>query len=59
VGDDDLRALYDRAMDEMRRVLTPDGTLVILTGVPALLLQSPRESLEISLFGQNPTISIF
>lgn len=55
--DDDLRALYGRAIDELRRVLKPDGALIVLTGVPDLLPSTPRESLEISLFGQNPVIA--
>lgn len=55
--DDDLRSLYGRAMDELRRVLKPDGALIVLTSVPALLQQAPRASLEISLFGQNPIIA--
>lgn len=55
--DDELRSLYGRAMDELRRVLKPDGALIVLTSVPALLQQAPRESLEISLFGQTPVIA--
>lgn len=56
--DDDLRTLYARAVDEMRRVVKPGGALILLTGVPDLLPYPPRESLEISLFGQTPHITV-
>jgi hypothetical protein len=47
---------------QMRRVLAPSGRLVVLTNAPEEidpLDLSCVEQIEISLFGQRPTILIF
>jgi tRNA (guanine6-N2)-methyltransferase len=51
-------AFYRRAVAEMRRVLVPGGRLVLLTDAPQLLDLPNAETIEISLFGQTPTIVI-
>jgi tRNA (guanine6-N2)-methyltransferase len=57
-----LEAFYSRVCVEMRRVLVPDGRIAVLTSLPQLVtfpdLQRDVE-LEISLFGQTPTVQIF
>lgn len=53
---DDLRMLYHASFAEMQRVVKPDGSIVLLTSQPELLEQVPDEQIEISLFGENPTI---
>lgn len=53
---DDLQRLYRVSIAEMRRVVKPGGSLVLLTSQPELLPQTPDEQIEISLFGENPTI---
>jgi 23S rRNA G2445 N2-methylase RlmL len=54
--------LYAAVCREVERVLAPGGSAVLLTSTPELLqferLQL-RQSVEISLFGQTPTISVF
>ncbi|MEQ8676412.1 MAG: methyltransferase domain-containing protein [Aggregatilineales bacterium] len=57
--DDALADFYHATCAEIQRVLKPDGCAVILTSLPDLLhLPDMHEidSLNISLFGQNPTI---
>ena len=57
-----LPVLYRRLCTQMRRVLAPAGRLVVLTHDPALLDPldvSCVEQIEISLFGQRPTILVF
>ncbi len=57
-----LEALYADLGAEFARVLAPDGRAVLLTNAPHLLhlpgFARARE-VEISLFGQNPTIAVF
>jgi tRNA (guanine6-N2)-methyltransferase len=59
--DAELESLYHDALIEMHRVLFPGGRMVILTGVPQFIASPALEraqEIEISLFGQNPTIVI-
>jgi tRNA (guanine6-N2)-methyltransferase len=60
--DDELVTFYENICREMERVLAPSGRLAVLTSLPDLLhfpgLQ-PEQTLEISLFGQRPTIAAF
>lgn len=61
VTDTALAHFYRRSCAEMRRVLVPDGHVALLTNRPdSLPPLDPRlaEQLEISLFGQNPTIVV-
>ena len=61
VPDIALARLYRRSCAEMRRVLAPDGRVALLTNRPGSLPPlDPRsvEQIEISLFGQNPTIVV-
>ena len=60
----DLDLLYRQACAEMRRVLKPQGTLVLLT--ETFFTQKnyiegwiPSMQFEISVFGRNPVISVF
>lgn len=56
-----LDTLYARACLEIERILMPHGQAVILTSLPNLLRFNKSQvarTLEISLFGQNPTITI-
>jgi tRNA (guanine6-N2)-methyltransferase len=57
-----LGALYSDICTQMRRVLAPGGRIALLTSAPHLVdlggLQC-TERIEISLFGQTPTILIF
>lgn len=62
VVDAALIEFYRRAVAEMQRVLVPGGRLVLLTQLPELLGDieiARRATIEISLFGQSPTISVF
>jgi tRNA (guanine6-N2)-methyltransferase len=57
-----LPVLHQRLFTQMRRVLAPAGRLMVLTHAPDLLDPldlSCVEQIEISLFGQRPTILIF
>ncbi len=59
---EDLGSFYHQVCAEMERIITDDGRIAILTSTPHLLKFSYLEriqSLEISLFGQNPTISVY
>jgi 23S rRNA G2445 N2-methylase RlmL len=61
VVDADLYSFYHDALAEMRRVLAYHGRIVLLTGMPELLpLNGLKcdQQLEISLFGQTPTVSV-
>ncbi len=60
--DEALPSLYQHLFAQMRRVLAPSGRLVVLTNAPEEidpLDLSCVEQIEISLFGQRPTILIF
>ena len=60
--DEALPSLYQRIFTQMRRILAPSGRLVVLTNAPQQidpLDLSSVEQIEISLFGQRPTILIF
>jgi tRNA (guanine6-N2)-methyltransferase len=63
VSEPDLASLYADLLREMARVLRPGGRAVLLTGVPEALPDHPDlhivEQREISLHGQNPTITVF
>jgi 23S rRNA G2445 N2-methylase RlmL len=59
---EDLSSLYQRMFAQMRRVLAPLGCLVLLTNAPEEidpLDLSCVEQIEVSLFGQRPTILVF
>lgn len=61
VLDEALSALYAEVCLEIERVLRPGGRAVLLTTSPELLRFSAlelTETREISLFGQNPVISV-
>lgn len=58
----DVGAFYRHLCAEIRRVLRPDGHIVLLTSVPEMVhLPGMRleTQLEISLFGQRPVILVF
>jgi len=58
----DLPEFYQRACGEMRRVLASRGKIALLTGVPDLVHFDDlrlEQSIEISLFGQNPVMMLF
>jgi len=60
--DEALSSSYQRLFAQMRRVLAPSGRLVVLTNAPEQidpLDLSCVEQIEMSLFGQRPTILIF
>lgn len=60
--DDALTAFYRQACVEIERVLTDDGRAVLLTNVPALIdlpALTNEAQLEVSLFGQTPTLLVF
>ena len=60
--DDALERLYAEICAEAERVLAPGGKAVLLTSNPALLRFTalpPSSLIEISLFGQTPTICVF
>jgi 23S rRNA G2445 N2-methylase RlmL len=56
-----LATFYHRTCSEMRRALAPGGRIALLTSTPHLLdlldLRCEKE-IQISLFGQTPTITI-
>ncbi len=61
VVDTSLPTLYQRACEEMERVLVPNGCIVLLTSTAHLLKFShlqPTIQIEISLFGQTPMITV-
>lgn len=54
--------LYQGVCQEIERVLKPSGRALLLTSAPELLhfeRLKLRKAIEISLFGQTPTISVF
>ncbi|HET9908441.1 MAG TPA: methyltransferase domain-containing protein [Anaerolineales bacterium] len=57
-----LSGLYQEISEEIERVLTPGGRVVLLTNLPDLLqfkhLNCDKQ-MEISLFGQTPTITVW
>lgn len=57
-----LHTLYQEISEEIQRVLAPGGQTVLLTNLPDLVqfkrLKCDRQ-LEISLFGQTPTITVW
>jgi tRNA (guanine6-N2)-methyltransferase len=57
-----LEVFYRRVCAEIERVLAPGGRAAVLTSTPQLLrfdqLQ-PDQMIEISLFGQTPTIALY
>lgn len=59
---EELGSFYTQVCIEMERIIAAEGRIAILTSTPNLLqfnyLQR-IQSLEISLFGQNPTISVY
>ncbi|MBA3874137.1 MAG: methyltransferase domain-containing protein [Anaerolineae bacterium] len=59
---EELGSFYMQVCGEMERIVAAEGRIAILTSTPDLLhfnyLQL-IQSLEISLFGQNPTISVY
>jgi tRNA G10 N-methylase Trm11 len=57
-----LPSLHQRIFKQMRRVLAPLGRIVLLTNAPEEidpLDLSCVEQIDISLFGQRPTILVF
>lgn len=57
-----LEAFYRRVCAEMRRVLAPGGRIAVLTSLPQLVTFPDLRrdvALEISLFGQTPTVQVF
>jgi len=62
IGGGSRSAFYQRVFAEMRRVLAPTGRIVLLTTTPEEI-DAPDlccvQRLEISLFGQHPTILVF
>lgn len=59
--DAELENLYRDTLPEMQRVLVPGGHIVILTGTPQFVTLPGLErtkQIEISLFGQNPSIVV-
>ena len=57
-----LASFYQRVCAEMRRVLAPGGQVALLTDAPHLVAFRDldcTEQIEISLFGQTPTITVW
>lgn len=60
--DDTLAAFYQAACKEIERVIVPTGRIILLTNRPELVsfdTYQVAEKIEISLFGQTPTILIY
>lgn len=60
--DDTLTAFYQAACQEIERVTVQNGRIVLLTNRPELITfdsYTIEKQIEISLFGQTPTILIF
>ncbi len=60
VVDASLTQFYQRSLAEMRRILVPDGRIIVLTSTPELLQTNGlacENQFEISLFGQTPVIA--
>jgi tRNA (guanine6-N2)-methyltransferase len=60
--DDDLGRFYREVCGEMERVLIPAGRVAVLTSTPHLLQFDQLQlenAIEISLFGQTPTINVY
>jgi tRNA (guanine6-N2)-methyltransferase len=60
--DAELGGFYRRVCTEIERVLKPGGRVAILTSTPHLLRfdqLKPDLAIEISLFGQTPTIALY
>ncbi|KAA3642774.1 MAG: methyltransferase domain-containing protein [Chloroflexi bacterium] len=57
--DGSLWKLYEESYLEMLRVIKPGGKLVLLTSFPDLLPEEPEDQIEISLFGQTPSVLRF
>jgi 23S rRNA G2445 N2-methylase RlmL len=60
--DTELGDLYKSACRELRRVLAAQGKVALLTNAPHLVdfpELEPEKHVEISLFGQTPTILVF
>jgi 23S rRNA G2445 N2-methylase RlmL len=58
----ELESFYQAVCAEMERVVADDGEIVLLTNVPHLVTFASRSlaaQVEISLFGQQPTILVF
>lgn len=59
---EELSSFYAQVCGELERILGDEGRIAILTSAPQLLTFSYLErlqSVEVSLFGQNPTITLF
>ncbi|HET8842991.1 MAG TPA: methyltransferase [Ktedonobacteraceae bacterium] len=59
---EELSSFYQRIFTGMRQILAPGGSIVILTNAPEEidpLDLSYEERIDISLFGQRPTILVF
>jgi 23S rRNA G2445 N2-methylase RlmL len=57
-----LETFYSRVCAEIRRVLAPGGRVAVLTSLPHLVAFPDLRrgvELEISLFGQTPTVQVF
>jgi tRNA (guanine6-N2)-methyltransferase len=60
--DDDLGRFYRDVCAELERVLMPAGCVAVLTSTPHLLHFEQlrlKDTIEISLFGQTPTIHLY
>jgi tRNA (guanine6-N2)-methyltransferase len=58
----DLASLYREIGEEIKRVLAPEGRAALLVNQPELLIIEGlhcEKQIEISLYGQNPTIMIW
>lgn len=60
VVDASLTLFYARCLAEMRRILLPNGCVVVLTNLPELMQCNGlklEDQFEISLFGQTPSVA--